>query len=110
MMVRIVAMFVVQLACLLLSCFSVWVIICTRKTYEDRVKVLECLRHRVMTWGHLMAELERVTFNQHMWAVVFFRDPWNLYDPIVLDAIKHPRTEVMELVRGEPSDTPPTTH
>lgn len=109
-MIRIILTLTFQSICLLFSGFFVWVIICTRKTYEDRVKVLECLRHRAMTWGHLMAELERVTFNRHMWAIVFFRDPWQLYDPIVLDAIKNPRTEVMELVRGESSDTPPAVH
>lgn len=111
-MIRIVATLAFQLTCLLVSCFCVWTIICARKTGEDRMKVLECLRHRAMTWGYLMAELERVTFNQHMWAVVRFRDPWKLYNPIVPDAIKNPRTEVVEIgtMPGVPSDAPPAVH
>lgn len=89
---------------------SIWLIICARKTAEQRIAVLECLRHRAITWGPLMRALEGVSFERHLRALMFRRDPWALYDPIVLDAIRNPRTEVLGMMTGEPPDGPPAIH
>jgi hypothetical protein len=88
---------------------SVWATICTRIALEDRLKVLECMRHRPVSFADLLRELERVTFNQHLRALMLRRDPWALYDPMVPDAVRNPRVEMVMM--GEPSsEAPPRVH
>lgn len=97
-----------QMVCLVMIPVAVWGMVCARRAGEERIKILECLRHRPMSWGIVLAAMEEVSFQQHMRAVMLFRDAWALYDPVVLDAIRNPRTEVIGgIAMGEP---PPTVN
>lgn len=74
------------------------------------MKIYANVRNMPMSGPALLAANEAVSFRRHMLSVMLFRDPWKLYDPIVLDALKNPRTEVFGgvIMAGEHSDTPPT--
>lgn len=99
-----------QFVCVLAIGFSCWSLVCANKTSAQLNRVLAAIRFRPMSGPQILNALHEVNFFQHYWALIFFRDPWKLYDPIVLDAVENPRTEVMELVRVEGLDTPPAVH
>lgn len=100
----------IQLVCILAIGFSCWSLVCANKTSAQLNSVFAAIRFRPVSGPQVLDAMQKVSFFQHYWALMFFRDPWNLYDPMVLDAIKNPRTEMMELVPGEPSDAPPAVH
>lgn len=72
-----------------------WAIICVHHTSSERQQIIYSWVHRALIWGNIAAAYNAVTFHRHFWTRCTFRDPWKLYDPIVLDAIKNPRTEVI---------------
>lgn len=107
---RLIAAIVMDVISLAVIALSIWGMVCGRKTGEQRISVLECLRHRPVSAGVVLHALEDVTFERHMWALMLRRDPWALYDPIVRDAIQNPRTEVIQMMPEEMSDPPPAVH
>ena len=109
MILQLIAVFV-QSFCLAAILWCGWSMVCANRTSSDLNKVLAAIRYRPMTGPTVLLELQRVTFLEHYRARIFCRNPWNLYGPVVLDAIQNPRSEVIGIVPGEPSDTPPAVH
>lgn len=101
---------IVQVLCTIIIALTLWGNLCSFRTAEDRMKALNAWRHRPMTWGALCEAYQKVTYSQHLRARLLFRDPWALYDPMVLDSIKNPRTEVIGVMPVEDSDHPPAVH
>lgn len=90
---------------------TVWGNYCIYRTFQDRMSSLNSWRFRPITWQPISQAYEAVSFNKHLWAVARLRDPWKLYDPMVLDVIKNPRTEMIGgMIIGEPGETPPAMH
>lgn len=87
-----------------------WALTCIYRTHEERMSALMTWGHRPMSWAQLANAFQAVSFTQHFRARMLRRDPWKLYDPCVLDAIKNPRTEVMRMMMGEPPEQPPAMH
>lgn len=89
-----------------------WMFWCLHKTMLGRLRIIESARFRPMTGIEILGGYERITFGQHFLAVLLRRDPLALYEPVVQDAVKNPKSEVicgvMEIGEGGP--TPPKPH
>ena len=67
--------------------FCVWVLICNEKTYRARLRIIDqcsdaskrCIA-KGEDWHEAHSPVERVTYEQHMWALVLLRDPQKLYE------------------------------
>lgn len=99
----IVISIVIQMFCLVVIFLSVWVMICNAAAYRDINTFLTAIRYRPFSGPAILTAFQKVAYEKHMWARVFFRDPWRLYDPIVRAAIDNPVSElpVAEGVRIE---------
>lgn len=60
------------------------------RTHTDIMELLSITMKRHMTGGAIIKAYDTVTYQQHMRARFFFRDPWLLYPQIVRDAIANP--------------------
>lgn len=83
---------------------------CIYRTMNERMQAINAVRFRPFSGPPILKAYDAVTFNQHLLALVLVRNPWKLYDPIVLDAIKNPQTDVIGLVPGETPEPPPTVN
>lgn len=99
-----------QLFCTLPIIGCGWSMVCAQRTCAERIEAVSSWRFRPFTGPQIGSAVEAVSFFQHYWARMRFRDAWKLYDPIVLDAIKNPRVEIMGTAMSEPSDAPPAMH
>lgn len=68
--------------------FTFWVLYCNRITYRDRVAIIEA-SHRQSDWRELSTDSDQVTYNQHLWALVFLHNPWKLYTQRVQQLMSH---------------------
>lgn len=63
---------------------AMWMLHCNEKTYNQRHKLIELIN----TQADLDA-FRSATYNQHLWALFFFRNPYNLYQsPLVYNKVK----------------------
>jgi len=85
----------------LIICATAWGNVCVSKTMLDRITVLSSIKGRPLSGPPVMIALEAVSFNRHLLARIFLRDQWKLFDPIVLDAVKNPRSDILEMTAIE---------
>lgn len=63
--------------------FCVWGLICNHLTCEDRLKVIQSWPgNDYQTFQKMVFEFDQVSYEDHMWARVWLRDPRKLYGPI----------------------------
>lgn len=89
-----ILMVLIQLLCAVMIFVSAWMMICNYWAHADVTKFLTAVRNRPLTGLALLQAFDKVTYGQHVRARFLGRDPWKLYDPAVLDAIKNPVMEV----------------
>lgn len=65
------------LACAILA-FGVWVLICNERTARHRHAMIKSWKSSDDFWA-AVAVYNRVTYEQHLWALVCFRDVKKLY-------------------------------
>lgn len=94
---------------ILIALFPVWLwaMRCIYRTGDDRLRAINAVRFRPLSGPPILKAYEGVTFDQHMRARFLGRDPWALYDPMVLEAIQNPRSDIVEVIPGERMDVPP---
>ena len=100
-------------SCLIMM-ITAWGNYCVARTMLDRMSIINAIRGRPLSGPPILAALEAVPFKRHLRARMFFGDPWKLFDPIVKDAIDHPRNDEFQgVVRVElepANDPPPPVH
>lgn len=66
-----------------------WVLICNNRTYKDRERLIQKCddeAKRIISdgapreWSRAWSRFHRVSYEEHLWARVFFRDPSKLYE------------------------------
>lgn len=57
---------------------SIWLLICNQKTLEQRQELLP--NPGDPEFWVKMEVFERVSYHQHLWELLMFRDPYRLYD------------------------------
>lgn len=78
----------------LLICF--WALYCNQMTYRQRMALIElvssaskvCIHSRDANWHRYYEKLNQVSYGQHHRAVLFFRDPINLYHPDIVSLMQ----------------------
>lgn len=58
-----------------------WLFVCVQKTYHQRLELLPKVGDPAFWIKH--AAWRDVSYDEHMWALVFFRDPMKLYDEVL---------------------------
>jgi len=77
----------VEVVSIIIILLSIWGIVATQWTYQDRGKVIAAV-YSQDDWHDLRRGLDRTTFTKHMWYRFFLRTPWVLYDPRVVTLVK----------------------
>jgi hypothetical protein len=71
--------------------FLTWATWCNRKTAKQRKSITNwAFAHR--NYKQLVKYYEDVTYEQHLWALIQFQNPYKLYDPDLFSAfhmLKH---------------------
>lgn len=57
---------------------SFWGLFCTDKAYRQRQELIEAI-FTDANYAPDLARFSRVPFEKHMWALFFFRNPYDLY-------------------------------
>lgn len=60
-------------------CF--WGMWCNERTYRQRMAMLRAVPIESPLWDRYRDEFDAVTYNEHFWALFWFRDPALLYGP-----------------------------
>lgn len=66
---------------------SVWMFIVNERTYRQRRHIVECI-FAAPDWVGLHSDFERVTYNDHLWALAKFKNPLNLYGTRIRRAVE----------------------
>ena len=76
---------------------SFWGMYCNNKTYKQRIAMLDAIRdhtdnknYTVAHFNELISANRKVSYAQHLFALMQFRDPFKLYDPKLLKVIDEP--------------------
>lgn len=75
---------IIAIAIFILSaiCFvgGIWLMICNRRTYKQRIEIINWVFDQSGNWREREQEFDRVSYDQHMWALATFRNPETLYN------------------------------
>jgi hypothetical protein len=75
------ALFIVFLTwCFIVIVFLTWCFICNCRTFRQRTKLINLWRSDLF-WEY-SKEFEKVSYNEHMWYLITFRNPRKLYGPL----------------------------
>lgn len=58
---------------------TIWFLICNQRTYSQRIKMLDWVYDGSGNWRQRSREYSQVDYDQHLWALVTFRNPQKLY-------------------------------
>lgn len=72
-----------------------WAICCISITHQERLKIVTLSMWRPISGMAILDAEKTVSFYRHFFARFLFRDPWKLYDPIVMHAVDHPKSEIV---------------
>lgn len=56
-----------------------WILVCNNRTYEQRLRLIKWAAAEEYSSWHRLWLYEAVSYDQHLWALFFFRSPWDLY-------------------------------
>ena len=59
-----------------------WFLWCNHKTYHDKMKLIHWAYHSGSNGSQWIARAEalhEVSYEQHLWAMIKFKNPWTLY-------------------------------
>ena len=59
---------------------AAWVLICNIRTYKHRMQIIDWIYSDKTVWQFRSAQYDKVTYDQHLWQLVTFRDHKRLYD------------------------------
>lgn len=64
-----------------------------KKTFEQRMELHEVVFDKskenwMYNYKPLLASFEKVSYDRHLWSLVFFRDPYKLYDANLMEALE----------------------
>ena len=57
----------------------VWALICNIRTRNQRIRIIDWVYENSETWQNRHRLFNEVTYDQHWWALITFRNPMNLY-------------------------------
>lgn len=58
--------------------FCMWGNKCNDRTNKERRELIDAI-YKVPNWPDMKRMLDDVSYNEHMWQLVTFRNPWELY-------------------------------
>lgn len=58
----------------------IWSLVCNNRTCKQRIEIINWVYDGTGNWREREQEFNRVTYDQHMWALITFRNPQNLYN------------------------------
>jgi hypothetical protein len=56
-----------------------WFLMCNHRTYSQRIKIINWVYDGSGNWRQRDREYNRVSYDQHLWALFTFRNPQKLY-------------------------------
>lgn len=70
-----------------------WVLLCNERTHRDRLRIIDVVFEwpRPDEWEALRQDYSSVTYDNHMWARVFLRNPFHLYSSRLQKALSQAR-------------------
>lgn len=58
----------------------IWLLICNHRTLKQRLKIIDWVYDGSGAWRERSREYDRVSYDQHLWALATFRNPQKLYN------------------------------
>lgn len=65
---------------LLAVIFFIWCLYCNNRTFKKRVYLIRTAPNK--DYSKYSDEFSNVSYDKHMWNLIFFRDPKKLYGPL----------------------------
>lgn len=84
-----VGLMVLLLLLVAASLFTKWQIACVRKTGAQRIAILDEIKGAMGTdrFDAMLEEFQGVDFERHMKALTFRKNPFDLYGPLIKEAM-----------------------
>lgn len=69
--------------------YTSWMGICSNITFRQRMEMLDSVKPGNSMAIEILNEISRVTYHQHMYALMKLQDPMKLYDQELLKGVKN---------------------
>jgi len=81
------------IACSLGLAWNVWGLRCNARTHDQRSRLIDWVYSDPTDWRRRGARLHAVEYEDHMRALMWLRDPWQLYGAEIKYAMSAPAPE-----------------